>query len=135
MTSVRILATVLSAGSLLLATPALAQADDWGSVQVVAGRERVKVTVTGTQYPADRCRIDPSFGTPDTQSLDVHPSGVTVVGNLKPGTHRVAVWCPQGGVIGESVVEVQPGNLLLDLQDRAYAAAGSSDKVSDPTLR
>ncbi|GAB2642972.1 hypothetical protein [Nocardia goodfellowii] len=136
MTSVRILATVLSAGSLLLATPALAQADDhWGSAQVVAGRERVKVTVTGTQYPADRCNIDPSFGTPDTQSISMHPSGTMVIGNLKPGTHEVAVWCPQGGVISRTFVEVQPGNLVLDLQDRVYAAAGSSDKVSDPALR
>ncbi|MEV0245218.1 hypothetical protein AB0H76_01365 [Nocardia sp. NPDC050712] len=135
MTSARILATVLSAGSLILAAPAIAHADDWGSAQVVAGRERVKVTVTGTQYPVGHCRIDPSIGTPDTQSIAMHPSGTIVINNLKPGTHRVAVWCPQGGVISETDVQVQPGNLLLDLQDQAYAAAGSSDKVTDPALR
>ncbi|MFC9893878.1 hypothetical protein ACFVMC_09305 [Nocardia sp. NPDC127579] len=134
MTTARILATALAAGSLLLATPALAQAD-WGSTQVVAGRERIKVTVTGTEYPAGHCLIDPSFGTPDTQSIGMEPDGTIVIENLKPGTHRVSVWCPQGGVIGESVVEVQPGNPLLDLQDRAYAAGGSSEKVSDPALR
>ncbi|MFC9999077.1 hypothetical protein [Nocardia sp. NPDC127526] len=132
MTSARILSTLVAAGALLLADPALAAAEP--SVQVVGGRERIKIAVAGTEYPADRCLVDPDSER-HTQSLPVPASGTLVAEGIAAGQAHVMVWCPQGGVIWRGYVEVQPGNPVLDLQDRAFAAAGSSDRVTDPALR
>ncbi|MBL1073586.1 hypothetical protein JK358_04195 [Nocardia sp. 2] len=125
-------AALLSAGAVLLADPALAAAEP--SVQVVGGRERIKVSVAGTEYPADRCLVDPDADG-NTQSIPMNGSGTMVVEGVAAGSRRVLVWCPQGGTIFQGHVDVQPGNPVLDMQDRVYAGAGSSARVTDPALR
>ncbi|QLY31349.1 hypothetical protein [Nocardia huaxiensis] len=131
--SVRTAATLLLAtAALALSDPALAAADP--TVEVVPGRARIKVTVAGTEYPADRCLVDPDADG-NTQSIPMNASGTLVVENVAPGSRRVLVWCPQGGTIFQGNVDVQQPNPALDMQDRAFAAGGSSDRVSDPALR
>ncbi|MGX1805251.1 hypothetical protein ACWIGI_06015 [Nocardia sp. NPDC055321] len=133
MRSGQVLTTVVAAGALLLADPALAAADP--SVQVTPGRARIKVVVNGTEYPPDRCIVDPDADG-NTQSIGITPGANTVVAeNVAPGSRRVLVWCPQGGVIWQGQVDVQPANVPLDLSDRALAGAGSSAQVTDPALR
>jgi hypothetical protein len=132
MNRLHVLATLASVPAIALATPGLAGADP--TVAVIAGRERIKVTVVGYQFPVDQCRVDPDADR-HTQSLPVTASGSMVAHNIAAGSARVMVWCPQGGVIYRGNVDVQPGNPILDLQDQIYAAAGSSDRVTDPTLR
>ncbi len=129
----RVVTTVVAAGALLLADPAFAAADP--SVQVIPGRARIKVVVHGTEYPADRCSVDPDADG-RTQSLAIAPGMNSVVAEgVAPGSRRVLVWCPQGGVIWQGNVDVLPGDPVLDLLDRVFAGAGSSDRVTDPALR
>ncbi|NUS42725.1 MAG: hypothetical protein HOQ24_03380 [Mycobacteriaceae bacterium] len=122
----------MAAGTLALAVPSFANAA--ATVQVIGGRERIKVTVSGTQYPVEHCLVDPDADG-RTQSIPMRPNGILRVDNQRPGAHRVMVWCPQGGVVYRGQVDVQPGNPALELQDQLFAATGSGDRVSDPTLR
>src|SRR4051794_35866094 len=98
----RVITTAVAAGALLLGDPALAAADP--SVQVISGRARIKVVVNGTEYPPDRCRVDPDADG-NTQSLGIAPGANSVVAEgVAPGSRRVLVWCPQGGVIWQGQV-------------------------------
>ncbi|TSE01694.1 hypothetical protein FOS14_02660 [Skermania sp. ID1734] len=121
---------MVSLAAIALATPGFAGADP--TATVVAGRQRIKVTVSGYPDPG-QCLVDPDSER-HTQSVAVGPSGSVVAHNIEPGRSHVLVWCPNGGVIYRGYVDVLPANPLLDLSD-LLVANGSSGRVTDPTLQ
>ncbi|WP_068155430.1 hypothetical protein [Rhodococcus phenolicus] len=125
-------AAVLSTAAIVLTTPGVAGAA--ATADVVPGRARVKVTVHGVPVHPESCRVDPDADG-DTQSLPLEPSGTMVAHNVAPGPRRVVVWCPDGGVIYQNVVHVLPADPVADVVDTVFRTAGSSDRVTDPTLR
>ncbi|AUM16766.1 hypothetical protein D092_22875 [Rhodococcus ruber Chol-4] len=125
-------AAVLSTIVTAVVVPATAQAT--ATADVVAGRERVKVTVHGVPVHPESCRVDPDADG-NTRSLPLEPSGSMVAHQVAPGPRRVVVWCPDGGVVHQQIVHVLPADPLADLADHAFRTAGSSDRVTDPTLR
>ncbi|MBF6523105.1 hypothetical protein [Nocardia farcinica] len=68
------------------------------AVAAATGANWMVVTVTplGGDAP-EWCRVDPYFGTPETLSLAVAPTGNVFVDAVPAGTHTVAAWCPNGG--------------------------------------
>lgn len=130
--SAGVTAAALSTIVAALAVPATAQAGP--TADVVAGRERVKVTVHGVPVHPESCRVDPDADG-HTRSLPVEPSGSMVAHGVAPGPRRVLVWCPDGGIVHEQIVHVLPADPLADLADHMFRTAGSSDRVTDPTLR
>lgn len=125
-------AAVVSTAAIILTTPGIAGAA--ATADVVAGRARVKVTVHGVPVHPESCRVDPDADG-NTQSLPLEPSGTMVAHNVAPGPRRVLVWCPDGGIIYQNVVHVLPADPLADTIDIVFRTAGSSDRVTDPTLR
>ncbi len=123
---------VLSAAAIALTTPGVAGAA--ATADVVPGRTRIKVTVHGVPVHPESCRVDPDADG-NTQSLPLEPSGTMVSHNVAPGPRRVLVWCPEGGVIYQNIVHVLPVDPLADAADIVFRTAGSSDRVTDPTLR
>lgn len=126
-------AAVVSSAAILLTTPGIAGAAT--TVEPIPGRTRIKVVLHDPPVNPDSCRLDPDFGTPNTQSVGFDPTGVAVAHNVAPGTRRVTVWCPQGGVIFDGPVDVLPADPIADVIDTIFRTAGSSDRVTDPTLR
>ncbi|MEE2031495.1 hypothetical protein [Rhodococcus chondri] len=125
-------AAVLSTAAVFLTIPGVAGAA--ATADVVPGRTRVMVTVHGVPVHPESCRVDPDVEG-NTRSLPLEPSGTMVAHNVAPGPRRVRVWCPDGGVIFERIVDVLPADPLADAADTVFRTAGSSDRVTDPTLR
>ncbi|NKY61009.1 hypothetical protein [Nocardia flavorosea] len=96
-------AALVAAPVVLSATAGVAAAD--ATATVTAGKKWivVSVTTTGGDLP-EWCRVDPYFGTPQTVSLEVAPSGNLFVDNVPPGPRKVSVWCPNGGATVHDVV-------------------------------
>ncbi|MFZ2529077.1 MAG: hypothetical protein WAX14_15725 [Rhodococcus sp. (in: high G+C Gram-positive bacteria)] len=129
---VSVAAAVLSTAAIFVTTPGVAGAA--ATADVVPGRARVIVTVHGVPVHPESCRVDPDRDG-HTQSLPLEPSGRMVAHNVTPGSRHVLVWCPDGGVIFDGFVEVLPADPVADVIDTVFRTAGSSDRVTDPTLR
>lgn len=125
-------AAILSAAAIALTTPGVAGAA--ATAEVVPGRSRIMVTVHGVPVHPESCRVDPDANG-NTQSLPLEPSGTMVAHFVEPGPRRVLVWCPDGGHIFDGIVHVQPADPVADAIDVAFRTVGSSDRVTDPTIR
>lgn len=125
-------AAVLSAAAITLTTPGVAGAA--ATAEVVPGRTRIMVTVHGVPAHPESCRVDPDANG-NTQSLPLEPSGTMVAHVVAPGPRRVLVWCPEGGHIFDRIVHVQPADPVADAIDVVFRTFGSSERVTDPTLR
>ncbi|MBS9374038.1 hypothetical protein [Rhodococcus sp. B50] len=125
-------AAVLSAAAITLTTPGVAGAA--ATAEVVPGRTRIMVTVHGVPVHPESCRVDPDANG-NTRSLPVEPSGTMVAHFVDPGPRRVLVWCPDGGIIYDRIVDVRPSDPIADAADIVFRTAGSSDRVTDPTMR
>ncbi|WP_455900718.1 hypothetical protein [Rhodococcus gordoniae] len=125
-------AAVLSAAAITLATPGVAGAA--ATAEVFPGRTRIMVTVHGVPVHPESCRVDPDANG-NTRSLPVEPSGTMIAHFVDPGPRRVLVWCPDGGIVYDRIVDVRPADPLADAADTVFRTAGSGDRVTDPTLR
>ena len=125
-------AAVLSAAAITLATPGVAGAA--ANAEVVPGRTRIMVTVHGVPVHPESCRVDPDANG-NTRSLPVEPSGTMIAHFVDPGPRRVLVWCPDGGIVYDRIVDVRPADPLADAAEKVFRTAGSGDRVTDPTLR
>lgn len=141
-------AIVLRRGVIRAALPLLAAAgilavlSGTASAQVtpdpVAGRERVKVTITSTEAMPLNCEV--SVNGTDPAKFPVAAGGrqSIVISQVAPGPQKVYVKCDAGGVTKLDVplqVDVDLANPALDAVDSVFISAGSSALASDPTLR
>ena len=125
-------AAVLSTAAIVLTTPGTAGAA--ATAEVVPGRARILVNVHGVPVHPESCRVDPDADG-NTQSLPLEPSSRMVAHQVAPGKRHVKVWCPDGGIIYDGFGDVLPADPVADFVDTVFRTAGSSDRVTDPTLR
>lgn len=113
--------------AVLAATPAYADS----TAEILAGRERIKVSVTADEDTADRCVYTLQGETAFLVSI---PAGKTEtrVFETEPGEKTVTIEC-ESGLKTERKVTVAPVDLLLDVVDLGLTAAGSSNLTTDPT--
>ena len=113
--------------AVLAATPAHADS----TTEILAGRERIKVSVTADDNRTDRCVYTLQN---QTAFLVTIPAGETEsrVFEASPGDHTVTVECESGLEVDRRVTVGQT-DLLLDLVDLGLTAAGSSNLTTDPT--